>query len=632
MIILKLDIFSSFGTILKCNSISVSCLFFLFSFHTSYSQTTIYGIIVDENNAPIPFAHLHIENTNLGTVSNENGQFRLKCDHEIEKRPVIISAIGYQTRRVPLKEGNQTITLVSEITQLKGVTLVPIDYGRELIHKAIKAIPSNYPKVEERHTGFLRETTRWKENKTPLYIAEAVIESVKKPYSKKHLSGDVKLDEFRKYESGQLDSLYVRIYGGSHDIHSFDVVARRAAFLGRPKSYKYKIEDTLRQKNKDIYKIYFKNKGGISGNVYVMDASFAIIKVEIRDTSFTSLLNIGPYRRKYTDLTINYEEGEDQLWRYKHSHYETAFDRIENVLELKSDYVTTKVKPNTLNIPYIERFQYQDILLDAPKPYNPDFWNNYNIILPDQKTEGLFKSMNYLKKKNNKKSKNKLFDFLLRIEHDISVMGTWINMKSNTTTFNTPGLVLKENLTPSKQFVLGLSYSLIYEVRSNLFLGYTSESKISKTGMTSHDLGISKKFNVNPNGRPIFISPNINFGYQKLDLLIGSYSHTADLIINGKSFNGNEVDIFLSQKNLRLQPNISFSLEKSRRIQFKISIGHNFQFNGMKGLFLSEKDGFFAFRKKTFLRSGKENLSINHGDGDLLQNNLNIKAGFVLGF
>ena len=173
---------------------------------------------------------------------------------------------------------------------------------------------------------------------------------------------------------------------------------------------------------------------------------------------------------------------------------------------------------------------------------------------------------------------------------------------------------------------------LVHNIKSNLFLGYTAESKISKTGITSHDLSISKGFNVNPNGHPIFISPNINFGYQQLDFLIGSYSHATDLIINGKSFGGDEVDIFLSQKNFHFQPNISFSLEKNRRVQFKISIGHNFLFNEKKGLFFREKSGFFAFRKKTFLRNGKENLSINHGNENLLHNNISIKAGVALNF
>ena len=351
----------------------------------------------------------------------------------------------------------------------------------------------------------------------------------------------------------------------------------------------------------NIYKIYFENNSGQSGNVYVMGSSFAIVKVEIKDTSFTSLLNISPYRRKYKNLTIAYEQGDDHLWRYKHSHYETAFAGKKNTLVLTSDYVTTKVVPNTLDIPYTERFQYRDILLDAPKQYSSEFWNNYNIILPDRKTEHLFKSMVHANKEDNP-GKKKLVDFLLRLEHDISITGARITMDANTITFNNQALSIQEDLTTSKQYVLGLSYSMIYEIKSNLFVGYTAESKISKTGMTSHDLTMLKRFNVNPKGRPILISPSINFGYQKLDFLIGGFSHSVDLIINEKLFDHNEVDIFLSQKNFHLQPEISVSLEKSRRIKFKISVGHNFQFNGNNGLFFTEKNGFFAFRKKAFAR------------------------------
>ena len=205
-------------------------------------------------------------------------------------------------------------------------------------------------------------------------------------------------------------------------------------------------------------------------------------------------------------------------------------------------------------------------------------------------------------------------------------------MDSNTTTFDNTALVFQENMTSSKEYALGLSYSLMYEIKSNLFLGYSTESKISKTGTTSHDLSLSKRFNFNPNGRPIFISPNINFGYQKLDFFIGSYSIPTDLVINGESFDTEKVDVFLSQKNIRLQPNVSIGIEKSRRLLFKISIGHNFQFNEKKGLFFQEKRGFFTFRKKTFLKNRNENLSIDNTNKNLLQNNINIKAGVVFSF
>lgn len=590
-----------------------------------FSQISVSGKIVDENGEPLPFVHLRIENSNIGTISNEDGVFQMTMNQKVGEKSIIVSAIGYKTEKILVQKEHQIISLAQDITSLKGVTLFPKDYGKELVEKAINAIPLNYPHVEERHTGFVREITSWENKENPIYVAEAVLESVKKSYTKKNLSGDVKLIEFRKYQSEQLDSLNTRIYAGSHHIHRFDIVSRKEAFLENPNDFMYKIKDTLRQQGKKIYLVHFEKKSKLSGQIYIADSSFAIVKV-VFNQHFSSKTLIN--NRQYLKYTVTYEQGEDEKWRFKHSHYETAFNKRDGLFKLTSDYATTKVVDNKGLIPYPDRLQYGDILLNESKEYQPDFWSGYNIIIPNQKTESLFKSMDYLKKENQ----NKLVDFLLRVKYDISVIGTRITLDSNTTTFNNSALVIQEDLTSSKQYVLGLSYSLMYEVNSNLFLGYTAESKISKTGITSHDLFMSKRLNVNPNGRPIYMSPSINFGYQKLDFLIGSYSHAADLIINGKSFDGEKVEVFLSQKNFRLQPNISFSLEKSRRMQFKISIGHNFQFNESKGVFFHEKNGFFVFRKKTFLKNGKENLSINHGDKNLLQNNINFKAGVVFSF
>ncbi|WP_298793350.1 carboxypeptidase-like regulatory domain-containing protein [uncultured Allomuricauda sp.] len=599
-----------------------------FSIHACFSQKAISGKIIDDNGTPLPFVHIRFENSNIGTISNENGVFQFATNKDVGKKSIIISAIGYKTEKILFQEEYQIISLKQDIIALDGVILSPEDYGKQLVEKAINAIPLNYPKVEERHTGFVREVTSWENKKNPIYVVEAVLESIKKSYTKKNLSGDVKLIEFRKYQSEQLDSLNTRIYAGSHHIHRFDIVSRKEAFLGKPNDFIYKIKDTLLQYGEKIYLVHFEKKSKLSGQIYIADSSFAIVKVVI-DQHFSSktLTN----NRQYLKYTITYEQGEDEKWRFKHSHYETAFDKKDGLFKLTSDYVTTKVETNKDVIPYTDKLQYGDILLNKSKQYELGFWSGYNIIIPNQKTESLFKSMDYLNKKNDKR-KNKFVDFLLRIDHDISIIGTWITMNTNTITFNNPSLVVQENLTSSKEYVTGLSYSLMYEIKPNIFLGYANESKISKTGTTSHDVSIANRFNLNPNGRPIFIYPSVNFGYQKLDFLIGSYSRTGDLIVNGKSFDTAKLDVFLSQKNYRLNPNISLGIEKSRRFLFKISIGHNFQFNEKKGVFFREKDGFFALRKSTFLNNGKENLSINPSNNDLLQNNINIKTGIVFSF
>lgn len=599
---------------------------FILSFHTTFSQITISGKVIDEHGEPLPFVHFRVENTNVGTISNGYGLFKLMLRQGFEKNDILISFVGFQTRKVFLAEGNHTIVLTPNVTALEEVTVITMDFGKELIRKAINAIPINYPKIEERHKGFFREVTRWEQKRKPVYIIETTIESIKKPYKIRRRSGDVKLIEFRKYDSQQLDSLNRRIYAGGHHIHRFDIVSRREAFLSNPNGFKYKIKDTLRQQGNDVYKIYFQNKNKLSGHVYVMDSSYAIIKADFNNHSFSKSSIKG---RQYLNYTVTYEQGEDKVWRFKRSNYETAFKKRGRLFKLSSDYVTTEVEPNKEEITYSDRLQFGDILLDESKRYESNFWGNYNIILPNEESEDLFKSIDYSKTNDAKKTSNEFLKILRRLKQELSFTWTSIDVAPNTVVFGNPALEIRQNLASSEENVWSLRYSLLYEFKPNFFLGYSSESNISKSGIISHDLSITRHIDLNPNGRPVFVIPGMKFGYQELKYLIGNFNATRDFNVNGKSFNSGGTDVFLSQRNFRFQPNLAFSIEKSNRLSFMLSIGYNFPLNERTGLSFHEKEGFFLFRKKAFIENRDESLSIEQSNGSL-KNNINISTGITL--
>lgn len=614
-----------------------ACVFFVLFFHTAFTQTNISGKIVDEHNKPMPFVHIRLENINLGTISNENGLFKLVIGKGHEDKAIIISALGYQTQQVFLEEGDYVIQMTPDVTHLQEVTIKATDRGKELIKKAIEAIPKNYPLVEERHFGFFREVTHWNKQKEPIYIAETSIESIKKSYSKKQLSGDVKLVEVRKYKSTQLDSTNVRIYAGVHHIHRFDVVARREAFLQKLDRFKYKIVDTINRRDKNVYKIHFRNKEKISGYVYILDSTFAIIKAEFKQSSGFNHFLFSPENRKYLNYTVTYEQGKDSLWRFKQSNYKTAFKRKNKVLVLSSEYVTTNIEPNSKKMAYSDKFQYSDILLNKEKVYKPDFWNNYNIVLPNKEYEDLFKSMGHSLKTINDnhtqdeqlqgKSK-KWIDILFRLRQEMSFTATSIGVASNRVTFGNTALNIQQSLNSSRENVYGISYSLLYELKPHFFIGYAGETKISKSGISSHNLSLIKCININPNRRPVFIVPGINLGYQEQKYFLGNFTASEDFNVNGKSFRSGKTAVFLSQRNVSFQPNLSLSVEKNHRFNVLFSMKYNIPLNKNSGLLLQEKEGFFLFRKNTFVKNGTENLIIEHSN-DLLKNNIGVSAGIV---
>jgi hypothetical protein len=600
---------------------------FLLSLQYILAQTIVSGKIINANGEPLPFVHVRIENTNNGTVSNNLGLFKLVSNLNDKNLSLLFSTIGYRSKKVFLNNGYHIISLQEDITVLPEVVLLSRDYGKEIIQKVINAIPNNYPVEDEMHIGFFRETTTWEEDEYPIYITEAVIEANKKAYTKITKSGDVKLVELRKYESEQLDSLSTRIYAGSHHIHRFDMVARRDYFLNNINAYRYEIADTLRQYGQDIYKVYFEKKNKVSGYVYVMDSTFALIKAEIKVKSFFELS--GP-NRQFLNYSLAYEQGEDNIWRFKNSQYETAFKKRGKLLNLVSNYVTTEVHSNMPDIPYLEKLQFQDILLDETKEYKPSFWNNYNIISPDALSESLFKSIDYSEKENSKTQPYKLITILSKLTYEMSLNWTPLSINSYSLDFANEALEIKRDGVPSEDNTFGFTSSLFFSVKPNFLVGYSNESKLSSTGINSHDLVLAKNFNLNPTGRPIFISPRVSLGYQELAYEIGDYSVKEDFKIENKSFDSENVSAVMSQRGMRVKPSIFLKLEKSRKLSFLLSVGYNFPLNNTKGIILQEQDGFFLFRKKAFIKNGNHNLIIDTNQNDLLRSNITINTGISL--
>ncbi|UJH67231.1 carboxypeptidase-like regulatory domain-containing protein [Allomuricauda sp. SCSIO 65647] len=594
---------------------------------------TFSGKVVDEMGDPLPFSHLVFEGVNIGTISNEDGLFKLVCSSETAERRLVISLMGYHTKKIYLSKGFTEIILAENVTQLAGVTLTPKDYGKELIERAINAIPDNYPMAQERHRGFLRETTEWDDNLgSPIYIAEAVIESIKKSYQQRERSGEVKLIEFRKYESGLLDSLKTRIHAGSHHAHRFDVVHRREGALGRPSQYAYKIIDTLRQGDKSVYNVFFEKKGKLSGNVFIQDSSYAIVKANYKYRSF---FDIPDQRRQFLNFEVSYEQGSDGLWRYKYSHYETGFRRQNKQLLLTSTYVTSSTDRNNAKIPYLERMQFNDILLEDQKEYKADFWRDYNIILPDEKFEALFakaQNSNNLEEGNEaveeaEEKVPKLYKILRRISHEISFFHTLIRSNPYTLNYNTSTFGLERANNGENRSGWGIRSSLLYEVGPNLHVGYVVEGKIFKTGVTSHDLVITKAINLNPKGRPIIISPELRLGHQQMDWYVDTLNTSGDFTVKGTSFDSDRVAIFLSERVFRAVLGIQLAIEKSNTLHFFLNTGFNFPFSGKMGVLLKEKDGFFLFRKKAFLENNNENLVIRPNTSSVLENTCILSAG-----
>ena len=69
-----------------------------------HAQVKVSGIIVDEDDNPVPFANIIFKGSTYGTISNENGKFYLESDQSY--RELEVSFVGFETRVIPLEASN----------------------------------------------------------------------------------------------------------------------------------------------------------------------------------------------------------------------------------------------------------------------------------------------------------------------------------------------------------------------------------------------------------------------------------------------------------------------------------------------------------------------------------------------
>jgi hypothetical protein len=92
-----------------------------------FGQTQIQGSIIDKlKGEQVPFATVGLIKENIGGNADENGQFSITSTKQQQDDTLIVSSMGYQTRKVPLSTLSQhkgTIALSPLPTALKEVVV-----------------------------------------------------------------------------------------------------------------------------------------------------------------------------------------------------------------------------------------------------------------------------------------------------------------------------------------------------------------------------------------------------------------------------------------------------------------------------------------------------------------------------
>lgn len=140
------------------NNINFIVGLLLFVTHFGFPQIILSGKITEaQSGIPVPFASVIIGNKHFGTLSNEQGDFRLKLPYITTKDTLKFSAIGYETQSYTgddiKKMQGKVISLVPAQNDLNEIKINPNDVKKKTLGT------KNYSK--ENCTAFISEEDNW---------------------------------------------------------------------------------------------------------------------------------------------------------------------------------------------------------------------------------------------------------------------------------------------------------------------------------------------------------------------------------------------------------------------------------------------------------------------------------------
>ncbi|MDN5214808.1 M1 family aminopeptidase [Fulvivirgaceae bacterium BMA12] len=301
------------------------------SFLSAQGQTVrLTGKIVDHHTREsIPFAHLVIESTGIGAISDLYGYFKLDFPEQYRAGMIHVSCLGYKPVKLSLGSLDRSkieIRLQQDVVQLREVVIKPED-PIDLLREAFRRIPENYDTTMHTLSGYYKMSALLDDKN--IRYTEAFIDIFKFPYhayreDSKAQSDSIQLravrikpNEIKDWKLHTMLPWEKSIYHlGYRDIVK-EFCSEKNAFKKFTAGYHFDLETMVLINGRRTYKIRVapkKNKSYIHWNGYIFldEATKAFVKVDFVSTP--KLLKKLKAQISYILASklykVNYERGE----------------------------------------------------------------------------------------------------------------------------------------------------------------------------------------------------------------------------------------------------------------------------------------------------------------------------------
>ena len=186
------------------------------------SEFNLKGKILDaDTKKTIPYAYVRIENTTIGTVSNENGLFSLTVPEELLSQKISFTYLGYKKQEILIQEliykKDIVILLKTSPAELEEIVVkaVKLPSAKAILKRAIRKIPENYYSTATYLNGYYSEILS--ENDKVIKYSDAVCKYKYEGYNKKSYgNGDY---DYGRSSVSSLSSFYSFSGGSLHRSH-----------------------------------------------------------------------------------------------------------------------------------------------------------------------------------------------------------------------------------------------------------------------------------------------------------------------------------------------------------------------------------------------------------------------------
>ena len=373
-------------------------------------------LIEEKKGEPVPYATISILNRPIGTISNTDGEFLLKVHPDFIRDTVIISSMGFSQIVLPAyKMMDEDIFIMKPVSiRIKEVKVTAIS-PENLLRNIRNNLKTNYEDNSDLMTAFYRETVQ--QDGSYVSASEAVIDILKAPYGNINKSDLVRLIKGRRSPDVKpLSWINFKLQGGPFTITRLDVVKTMESFLNEETQhlYLYNISKVIWYNDDPVYVLNFKPVTELPdqtlyiGEMYVHRETFAIVHAEFH-LSKTGLKNAESVliRKKpkgvkarpiYVNYTVNYQIVNNK-WYLSNAQASVKFkirsrqDKLNSEFHSISDLLITNIQPTDLKrFDRDESLGQRDIFVEIINEYDPNFWENYNIIKPNEELQNAIKN------------------------------------------------------------------------------------------------------------------------------------------------------------------------------------------------------------------------------------------------